>query len=450
MAALELDSLRELYRQLALSPAEVRRGHVNRLEDLLLELEPDREYPYEYLFFRMTGFRPGADYRDTFHGREVLPELVLVLEKLSRGAARHVAEIGETVYTTDEAAEACGVSPRTIHRWRRRGLICRRYVFPDGRTRMGIRHAALDRFIEQNRKLAARSKRFARLSGAEEEEILRLARRLALEEGLSLSAAAARISEKIGGYAETVRLILKRHAREHPGDAPFVAPRPPHEPATRRRIYQQYRQGTPVEELCRRHSRSRQTIYRLINAQRAAEFLDRPADCVQEDDFDEPGAEEAILDDAFGAMMDSLEGAGGMSAPPSGRWWESRLSEDAEHALFQAYNFTRYQLAARLRELQPRRYVPSRLLGTVEALIARADRIKAGILRAHLPLAEHVAWQHAGDQAPSSALVEQGRAWLGELVDSFDHRRGSRFPNYATLELLKRFARTVPPARDDQ
>ncbi|MHC4591716.1 MAG: hypothetical protein ACYS8L_03355, partial [Planctomycetota bacterium] len=187
MSGYKLKRTLDLVRQLALGPPSVRRRQADRLEGLLFEFDPERTYPYEFLYFRITGFRPKEDMLDSYVGREVLPDLRRALRELSASVPRTVADMDERVYALGELAEAFNVSSRTVRRWQGRGLVASTYVFPDGHAGLGVRQAALDRFLERNRDSVEWSRRFSKLSTREQGRIIAMARRLAHDEGLGLT-----------------------------------------------------------------------------------------------------------------------------------------------------------------------------------------------------------------------------------------------------------------------
>src|SRR5579862_7270962 len=46
--------------QVRFAPRDKKVEQVNRAEKLLTEIDPGRTYPYEYLCYRITDFRPGS------------------------------------------------------------------------------------------------------------------------------------------------------------------------------------------------------------------------------------------------------------------------------------------------------------------------------------------------------------------------------------------------------
>ncbi len=434
--------LHELHRQLMLAPVAVRRAHATRVEEFLLELDPDATYPHAFIYFRATGFQPTEGSLASYAGGEVQGALLAILADLSRDCPREVAEIGEPVSTIAEAAEMAGVSERTVHRWRRTGLVTRRYVFPDGHVQVGVRRPALERFIALNPSHAARSRRFTKVSHEEQRRIVREAGKLVARGRPNISSVAARLAERFGRAAETIRIILRNHDEDHPHEALFADDRPVTNHARRSDICEAYLRGEPVADLAERHGLSRPSIYRIINAGRARDALAIESSCYAEDAFDEPDADEQILTADLEALLHVT-----LDAPTSraasthngGPWWECPLNDAGEAALFRAYNYRKHLIANLQKELNPAGYTASSLLDELDTQEVLVERLREAMLRIYGPLVDHVAWQHAGErEAPD--MVAEGRHHLREFLDTFDYRGPGRLTSYATLELLKRFA----------
>ena len=435
MAKFQLKSIQELFRQLMRGPTAVRRRNADRIEALLAELDPARLYPYEFVYFRVSGFRLKQPPAEAYAGRTLLPDLAQGLRMLSASVARPASEAGEKVYTDDEICRELKVAPRTVRRWRRRGLVGAVYAFPDGRARLGVRSSALAAFLAKDAGVAGRARHVSRLARTEEAQIADMARRLVRDGGMSLTAAAGRIARELGRARETVRACLRRHDRDHPDRAIFGGSGGRLGEETRRRVYTDHRQGASAQTLCARYGRSRASIYRIINRERAAEALREALTSSQEALFTAPDVAAQVFGEEFGAAMERL-------AAPS-----AALARTEETAVFRAYNYAKFRMSELRRELNPRRYVPSGLLDEIDGLRARAERIREGLVRAHLPLADQIARQHARDPAALGELAAEGRTLLGRLVESYDYRKRGRFSRYVSLELMKAFARLGSPGR---
>ena len=123
---------------------------MTQAERLLAELDPARTYPYEYICYRVTNFRPESYPDLKLTGREASHDLRLFVEDVSDAADVPADAAGERVLTVEELARQFNVSTKTISRWRRQGLVSRRFVF-DGRKRVGFLQSSVDRFVEQQR-----------------------------------------------------------------------------------------------------------------------------------------------------------------------------------------------------------------------------------------------------------------------------------------------------------
>ena len=174
---------------------------------------------------------------------------------------------GERVLTVEELARRFSVSTKTISRWRRQGLVSRRFVF-DGRKRVGFLESSVDRFVERNSERVRRGSHFSQLSEAERTEIIRRARRLARAGGCPAEVT-RRLARKTGRSVETIRYTLKQFDHEHPDLAIFPDNHGPLRAETKRKIYQQYRRGESVDALAKRFCRTQTSIYRIINEMRA-------------------------------------------------------------------------------------------------------------------------------------------------------------------------------------
>ena len=97
----------------------------------------------------LPGYRPEAHRDVKFSGQEASHDLRLFVEDLSDAANVPATAAGERVVTIEAIAQRFNVSTKTISRWRRLGLISRRFVM-DGRKRVGFLESSVNRFVSQN------------------------------------------------------------------------------------------------------------------------------------------------------------------------------------------------------------------------------------------------------------------------------------------------------------
>ncbi len=135
--------------QVRFAPREKKIEQVVQAEKLLSELDPKRTYTYEYVCYRITNYRPDSYPDLKMSGKEAGHDLRLFVEDVSDAADVSADAAGERVLTIERLAREFNVSTKTISRWRRHGLISRRFVM-DGRKRVGFLQSSVDRFVEQN------------------------------------------------------------------------------------------------------------------------------------------------------------------------------------------------------------------------------------------------------------------------------------------------------------
>ncbi len=243
---------------------------------------------------RVIGPRGGR--RSILEGGDVQHDLRLFVEDLSATARQAADQVDEPVLTVDEVSRRYNVSPRTVARWRRQGLVARRFVI-GGRTKVGFLESSLRRFVTAHREQVERGSRFRQLTEAERDEIIRRARRMALVRPgqTGLVEIARRIARKMSRSTETIRLALKAYDREHPDRAIFPNTAPPLDDEAKSQIYLRFRMGVSAEVLARQYHRTRSSVYRVINEMRARRILGTKLEFIDNPSFGERSAAATIL-----------------------------------------------------------------------------------------------------------------------------------------------------------
>jgi len=440
--------LRELRdQQVRFAPREKKVEQVNLAEKLLEELEPGASYTYEYLCHRITRFRPDSYPGMKIAGREATHDLRLFVEDLSDAANLPAEGAGEPVLTVDDLSRRLRVSTKTISRWRRQGLVSRRFLFA-GRKRVGFLKSSVDRFIERNRERVRRGAQFSQLSPEERSGIIDRARRLALAGGCP-SEVTQRLSRFSGRSVETIRYTLKQFDRDHPELAVFPDHSGPLREETRKRIYQQYRRGEPVDMLSQRFCRTKTSIYRIIAEMRARRIMELPLDHIPNPQFEKARGEKQERE-WLGPAVPSREPAPKKARLPAGLppylaslYEVPLLTREQEVHLFRKINYLKYK-AGRLRaELDPAR-PKSGLMDQIEKLYDESVATKNEIISANLRLVVSIAKRHVGPVENFFELVSDGNVSLIRAVEKFDFARGNKFSTYASWAIMKNYARTIP------
>ncbi|MBC8216930.1 MAG: hypothetical protein H8E73_00550, partial [Planctomycetes bacterium] len=444
--------LAELLMQLRFTPGAKRRKQLDAAEKLYAIIDKGKEYPFEFVFFRITGFH----HKDTvgeklIKGDELLDDLRIFIAGLSGQVAGPVTEQGEKVYTIPELAEALDISIKTVGRWRKRGLITRKFIFQDNVKRFGFFKSTVDKFLAANPDLAAKAKTFSRLRPTQKRRIIKRAVALAAKSKLSRHNVIGKIAAEIGRSHETVRHILVNYEKANPNKHIFRRPPGVTEPAQAAEIYRLFEQGAPVEDLMKRFNRSKSSIYRIINARRAKALLLRKIKFIASDEFLRSDAKETILAEP----LSSIRSAAGTTVQPFGSAGRSLpeylrilkktpvLNREREVELFRRYNYLKYLACITRAGMRPTN-TPSTRIRQVEAWLAEAEETHRAIIEANLRLVVGIARKHTAGGANLSDLISEGNFALMRAVEKFDYTRGFRFATFASWTIAKAFARKMP------
>jgi RNA polymerase sigma factor (sigma-70 family) len=429
--------------QIRFAPRVKKLQQVEAAERLISEVDPQREYPYDYVCFRVTGYRPEAAEPTKISGSELLHDLRLFVEELSDSADMAAENIGEQVLTVEELAKQFNVSTKTISRWRELGLVSRRLVF-DGRKRVGFLRSSVDRFVKKNHDRVARGARFSQLTDEQRRDIIDRARRLATAGG-GQSEISRRLAKRAGRSVETIRSTIRQFDKQHPELAIFPDLTGPLTEAQKTRMFQAFKRGASVDKLTKQFGRTKTTIYRVINEVRAARIMELQLDFIPNPRFSRKGADKACLGPMPQSDTATKKARRPAGLPPylASLYEMPLLTREQEAHLFRKYNYLKYK-TAKLREqldpAQPR----SSLMDEIEALQRQTVAIKNEIARANLRLVVSIAKRHVTPDQNFFELVSDGNMSLLRAIEKFDFARGNKFSTYASWAIMKNFARTIP------
>lgn len=453
---LKTPALRELAeQQVRFAPPAKRLEQLARAEKLLTEIDPVKAYPYQYVCFRVTEFRPDSYPDLLIDGATLEHDLCLVIEALARTTpAVPVESLGEPVVTLEEMSRRLNVSTKTITRWRDRGLVSRK-VLANGRRQIGFVQSVVDRFLATNQERVAKSSQFSQLTEAEKEEIVRRAGRLARVPGSTLTQVSRRIAQRMGRSPETIRYTLKNFDREHPDLALFPGVTGPLDADTKQTIYSSYRRGVTVEALAKQFRRTRTSIYRVINEGRAQHLLGQPLDYMYHPSFDDPSLEGEILApmpgaEDYEAKRRSMKVPKDVPAELAPLYEWPLLSKEQEQHLFRKMNYLKYKAANLRKGLTTASgkidstHVTTRELEEIERLQGEANEVKDLLINANMRLVVSIAKRHAAQADNFFELLSDGNMSLIRAVEKFDFGRNFKFSTYASWAIMKNFARSIP------
>ena len=450
MRKIKSDKLAQLLMQLRFTPETKRRAQLEAAEKLYTLVQEDKQYPWDFVYFHITGFHPkgGLD-QELMNGRDLLDDLQLFIAKLSGRLATPVTQENEPVHTIEELARRFNVATKTIDRWRKRGLLARKFIFPDGAHRFGVLDSAVEKFIHENPALVANATKFRRLTDAQRQQVVRHARSLASRMTLSRHQITRHVAAKSGVAQETVRYTLQQYETSHPDKPVFRRPLGRISPTEASELYRLHRQGLSIRQLMERFDRSRATVYRIVNQRRAAILLAHKIEYVPSDEFLQEGARERILGQPLALdkselqrKMEPFELVGENLLPEYMQVLKTTpvLTREQEVDLFRRYNFLKHLASTERHQIRLSRVTAS-LLSRLEEYLEQAEQIRKLLVEANLRLVVSIAGKHTGDRANFLDLVSKGNFALIQAVEEFDYTTGFRFGRRASLNIAKEYAK---------
>ncbi len=447
MADYQHSEIRGLEADLLYTPPSLRRRHIQRLERLIPEIVPAQLYTYEYIFYRITLFRPDPKRDGPVSGRVLHHDLCLLMRRLSPAVPLNAAKTGEPVLPLGLAAAQCRVTPNTIRRWGLQGLAICYYVLGDGRRGWAVRRSSLRRFLSQRAGRVGR--RVRRVNEEERNIIVTRARTLSARSGLSVSAVIRRLAEEQHRSPETVRRVLRRYDRRNRNAPIFPVSRPGLTPQQREELVRLYRGGTSARQLARRFRRSASAIYRVLHLTLLDQALSLHIRYMPSPEFAGRNAEMTCLS-REGLFTYPPEATPDMSKAPAGvppylkeLYSVPLLTRAQEKMLFRKYNYIKYRLAL-LQEKIRRSGYRARMMERFEEVSQAAQAVRRILIRCNLRLVVSIAKRHTGPLANLFELVSAGNVCLMRTVECYDYTRNARFATYATWAISKHFARIVP------
>ena len=270
VSAPRTEVIAELGEQLRFTSKRVLLRHLDRIDELAMQVDPDGVYPEDFVVFRVTGYRPDAGSPRMLSGEALRGDLSALAERLSESAGLTEEDVSGPVETVASLTERWGVSRRTLERYRRLGLIARRVDLGLGRRALVFGRAGVERFESIHADRLKRAGGFTRFDARELDVQWRAAERYRRRLGWSINRIAQRLAVRTGRSAEGIRRSLVRRDRERSrsGDALFPEPGPP-TPRDRLLAVRAARRGVEPALLARRLGRRKSAVVRALNDGRA-------------------------------------------------------------------------------------------------------------------------------------------------------------------------------------
>ena len=390
-AQFHVAQMREFALQLERAPEKIRRKQMQVAEQLLSEIEDDGLYPFDYVLYRITGYRSDLVNDVILLGSALLGDLVALVARVSRTLLLS----NEGMLTVQETAKKMHISTRTLSRLRSEGFPMHWVVQEDGKKRLGCSEEMIEAFVSRNQERLASASGFSRLTKKEQEEIIDLALQYKGEKKTLSEVAAEIATTSVRGH-ETIRAILFATASTSETlSQPDRISR-----STARSIEESIRNGLSWHELSQKHKRTQDAMRKSIARLRATRLKQMEISFVELEVFARPEADEVILGapaarviDPPELILDSLQFLQTDTAPE-------------EIAIVSAMHLLRRRASTAIRGLK---YAPSVVvLDRIETDLRWSFLLQQKLIIDAMPSALAVAVQHAGrplHELPANRLL---------------------------------------------
>ena len=425
--------LRDFFDQLRFAPIPQKKKQLTASEHLLMILDAEREYPFDFIVYRITGYRPPEKpEQHLISGRDLMPDMRVWIARLSAELHLDASEQDEPIFTVEQLAARFAVSTKTIRRWQKRGLTGKIYIFEDGRKRMGFTQSTVDLFTKDHDELVRQAGQFTLLTAQQREQIASLAKELTGQKDYKTqNELVLEIAGQVHRSRQTVRAVLDDLSQRQTASPAMPQSRGRMSSKEAVKLYKMSQQNVSVKKLMELFGRSRSSIYRIINQQLAKELFSQKIEFVPNEAFSNLDAEQTILSVPLEELL------------PKKSDRPALLSRQQETDMFQRYNYLKFmacQQRSQIKRGQPR----SDRLNHIETLLKQAEAVKKVIIEANMALVVSIASKHLAAGGQMSELVSEGSVALMAAVEKFDYARGYRFSTYASWAIVKGFARLIP------
>lgn len=432
----------ELTRQMLYAPPDKRAQVVRLTERFHDELDAAKNYPIDYVVYRLTDRRVPPRESVMLVGQALGPDLRLLIDDLSQSIQMPV-DADDPAETTGELARRLGVSTKTIGRWRDKGLRWRWAIRQAGdKPRVLFTRSAVDAFHRNHPQRLESAGQFSRMSDQEKGGLIQRAMRLYAAVDTSPQAVINHLSKRTGRSREALRLLFADHDRASPAEPVFPDRTGPLSSDHKLAINQAYQQGACVSAICLQFQKTRSTIYRVIHEAKAAQAISLPIEAIASPTFDRDDADEVLLRpikreaDARRLDRDAIEKLPEQLQPFYNRAIDS---EETFRVLAVRYNYLKHRarlLQAALREAPP----TATTLKQFDALMQRIKQARAEAIAGQLPLVLSVVRRQLGKDHSHGVLLQGldiGNRVLIEEADRFDVARSHTFESVLTNRMLR-------------
>jgi RNA polymerase primary sigma factor len=443
LPSIRLRALDDLARELRFAPRSAASRHIAAVLELATEIDPARAYGQDWVEHRITGYRKKSVESLQLVGEALLADLGAFAERLSGQSKLESQDLGQELLGLRALRARWDISPRTIERYRRKGLIGLRVRAASGRLQLMFPMSNILWFERASGARLAGAREYTRLTPEGQDRIVRAALHVRSESARSLTRVSAAVGEECGVSAEVARAVLRAHNA--------FAPPARLDNRQRKFAFRAWVRGVGPAGIAGRLRTTRATVHRLINAERAAMLRSLELEGPTPPRTAKSGG--AILGGAM--VREGLGDPGDSDAAKlaTAARVPSIPDPERERSLAQGYHVLRSRARDAIEALP--RTPGGTTLDRIETDLRRAALLKVELIRGERALIVRTIEERAGvgllELPPSDC-----RHWLAvafaaasEAVDRFDPFKRGRLAAPVSLALARSLAglKPVEPGR---
>jgi RNA polymerase primary sigma factor len=406
-----------------------------RAERLIRLINPDKQYPYDFICYKLTDYKP-KEIPDSplIDGADLIADLAMFISQVTRGCPVLPNMLPERGILIERLMAENEISARSMERWIARGLVQRTIIRPEGGLGQIVLESTWQWFIEKNERLVSKAAAMNQLTCEQRRRIVQHARELYHHGGMSRSAIEQFLAKKHARAPETIRFILDAHDQQAEFEERIFPIKTKLTDEVIGQIYELYVKGAGIDYLAKIFGRNPATISRIVNQVRRERWQNVTIEYIYSPEFDLPDAMETIV--APARMID-------LKVESAGEHRTEVLSGVQERTLFRAYNYLKW-LMDRSKRVENQETLTTAAMDRLEELLNQANQIKDLLIMANRALIAHIAKKHLNGVLSLEELMSEGLGPLIKAVEKFDYTRGFKFSTYASWAIIKHFARAVP------
>ncbi len=416
--------------------------HLQRIDEMGPQIDPDGVYPEDWIIFRITAYRPDIDSPALVPGAALRGDLSAIAEHISEHAKLSPDDLDEPTLSINDLTERWSVSRKTIERYRRLGLIARRLDLGKGRRSIVFIERSVEWFESLNADRLGNAARFDRIPETQLQRFRRWAIGYRSKLGWSRSQAAARIAIRTGHSHEGVRKALLRLDRTT--DAPIFDEPGPTSSRDQVFAFRASIRGVEPAVIAERTGRSHNAILRAINHARVSLIESYNLRSIQHnapdgnESLESPAVTDGLLTTGTTDLRELIDT---MRVREPAVIYEERSRSQAYVALITQ--------ALELFDTLDRAAPSSPVLDEIETRLRFAGKLKIELVRSQLHLAMSTIEHQIGgaidtlDPSRASFLLLNAIQIISGTIDRFDPSHGSRLAAPIGLAIT-RFASLQP------